>query len=449
MRRYVTTICLVTILSIILLTMAVLSTSAKMTGYLSEKQESLVVARGIEGLDAAKNRINKDLKEKVAEASVEAFDIMTQSVYDEGVNITEADANELYKYAVLQVVRGKYGMYGVDNADAFINLNQSIIGQLPELKTGELFLNEGIQPHIAIDGNKIYLKNVAVDFTYDSGYKREIMFDVFDEFNDIVLYDENPELFTYSMIADKGIYITGKTSTIMGNVYAGTHAPSELRKAEALYGESSSYGGINIMSTQVAIDSDRIVSEGVINMKGAFAVFGTEDSPVTISAKGISETDNIASKNIYALFGDIADDDISKERAMCAEAMKYFGSIEHYYDSDNDHSYLGQYRKIISSTDVTVKSDVTGVIITPGSVIIEEGVNVEGIILSGDRIYIQGNNNIVSSVEVLRGLLKEELYTEAYSKEEYATDEERALNSIHLNMKDYVGGIKRRGIVEK
>ena len=70
------------------------------------------------------------------------------------------------------------------------------------------------------------------------------------------------------------------------------------------------------------------------------------------------------------------------------------------------------------------------------------------IVLNASEI-LHGNNNIVSSVEVLRGLLKEELYTEAYSKEEYATDEERALNSIHLNMKDYVGGIKRRGIVEK
>jgi len=165
-------------------------------------------------------------------------------------------------------------------------------------------------------------------------------------------------------------------------------------------------------------------------------------------ADGIVETDNIANKNIYALFGNVNNTDISIERNAVKEAMRYLGSIEVFYDSNNDRSYIGNYRKIISSTDVTVKSDVTGVILTPANVIIEEGVNVEGLILSGDRIYIQGNNNIVASVEVLRKILKEELYQDVYVEETYDTVEERALNSIHLRMKDYLGGIRYRGIEE-
>ena len=181
-------------------------------------------------------------------------------------------------------------------------------------------------------------------------------------------------------------------------------------------------------------------------MKGAFVVFGSEKKPVEIIAKDIKETDNIASKNIYALFGTHSAGDASYEKAMIAESLKYLPSIEHYYDSENDASYEGKYRKIISSTDVTVSSDVTGIIMTPGSVIIEEGVNVEGLILSGDRIYVQGNNNIVASVDVMRGIIKEELYQEVYVYKNPVTDEERALNKLHLLVKDYLGGIEYRGI---
>ena len=131
---------------------------------------------------------------------------------------------------------------------------------------------------------------------------------------------------------------------------------------------------------------------------------------------------------------------------MVTEAIKFLPSIEHYYDSENDVSYEGKYRKILSSTDVTVSSDVTGIIMTPGNVIIEEGVNVEGLILSGDRIYVQGNNNIVASVDVMRGIIKEELYQEVYVYKNPVTDEERALNKLHLLVKDYLGGIEYRGI---
>ena len=83
---------------------------------------------------------------------------------------------------------------------------------------------------------------------------------------------------------------------------------------------------------------------------------------------------------------------------------------------------------------------------TPGSVIIEEGVNVEGLILSGDRIYVQGNNNIVASVDVMRGIIREELHNDVYIEKTPVTDEERALNKLHLFVKDYLGGIEYRGI---
>ena len=346
---------------------------------------------------------------------------------------------------MLKLIKDKYKMTGSEE-DANYSLISSLKSVVPKLEIGEITIVDNIQPYFVLDGNRITLKNIDVAFAYGVSYIRDIEFEVFYDLSDIVLYDENPELFTYAMAADKGIYVTGKTSTIIGNVYAGTHSPKEMRKAEALYNESEHFGGINIMSTQLAIESDKIVTDGNVNMKGAFVVFGSEKKPVEIIAKDIKETDNIASKNIYALFGTHSANDATNEKAMVTEAIKFLPSIEHYYDSENDVSYEGKYRKILSSTDVTVSSDVTGIIMTPGNVIIEEGVNVEGLILSGDRIYVQGNNNIVASVDVMRGIIKEELYQEVYVYKNPVTDEERALNKLHLLVKDYLGGIEYRGI---
>lgn len=446
MRQYVTSICVFIATIIFLIAICVLSCSAKMTAYLVKKQESIVIARGIEGLDLAKKAIEKDMKQKAEEASVEAYDSLTTLIYDSGVNITEEEANDLYKKTVLQLMKGKYGMLDGTDDDAAYNLDLYLESVVPELKTGELLIVDNVRPYFELEDNKINLKNIEVAFTYGNTYNRHIDFDVFANVSDIMLYDENPELFTYSMVADKGIYITGKTSTIFGNIYAGTHPPKEMRKAEALYGESESFGGINIMSTQIAVESDRIVTDGILNMKGSFVVYGSDTKPVEIVAKDIRELDNVASKNMYALFGGLSGSDTHHEKKMVTDAMQFFPSIEHYYDSENDKSYIGKYRKLISSTDITVSSDVTGIIMTPGSVIVEEGVNVEGLILSGDRIYIQGNNNIVASVDVLRGMLKEELYEQAYIETDAPTDEERALNKLHLLVKDYLGGIEYRGI---
>ena len=445
MRQYVTSICVFLSTLIFLIAMGVMTCSAKMTEYLVKKQESIVVTRGIDGLDKAKKSIEKDMKQKADEASVEAYDILSRLYYDGNVNITEAEANELYKKTVLKLIKDKYKMTGSEE-DANYSLISSLKSVVPKLEIGEITIVDNIQPYFELDGNRITLKNIDVAFAYGVSYIRDIEFEVFYDLSDIVLYDENPELFTYAMAADKGIYVTGKTSTIIGNIYAGTHSPKEMRKAEALYNESEHFGGVNIMSTQLAIESDKIVTDGNVNMKGAFVVFGSEKKPVEIIAKDIKETDNIASKNIYALFGTHSANDASNEKAMVTEALKFFPSIEHYYDSENDVSYEGKYRKILSSTDVTVSSDVTGIIMTPGSVIIEEGVNVEGLILSGDRIYVQGNNNIVASVDVMRGIIKEELYQEVYVYKNPVTDEERALNKLHLLVKDYLGGIEYRGI---
>ena len=148
---------------------------------------------------------------------------------------------------------------------------------------------------------------------------------------------------------------------------------------------------------------------------------------------------------MYALIGEyesLAEESAEKKPVM--QAMKEFENIEYYYDSENDWAYTGKYRKIISSTDITLYDDVTGIVITPGNVIVEENVNVEGLIICGDRIYIQGNNNIVSSPEVLRGIVKEEIYQDCYVDE--PASQRDNMTNIHLKLTDYLGGIEYRGV---
>ena len=66
------------------------------------------------------------------------------------------------------------------------------------------------------------------------------------EFPDVVFHAGNDDLFRYVLVAQKGIYITGPTSSVIGDIYAGKHNDQERRDAEIVYGETGTYGGINI-----------------------------------------------------------------------------------------------------------------------------------------------------------------------------------------------------------
>ena len=216
----------------------------------------------------------------------------------------------------------------------------------------------------------------------------------------------------------KGTYITGQTSSFVGSMYAGTHEFEEGREAEVIYGEKDPYGGFNFLTTQAAVFADSLITTGDINLKGAFVLFGSEDDQISIYANTINDIENYPSKTEYTIYGD----------SFLRDGSTAFVNEEHYediirlinsvagsiddissvYDSSKDPSYRGSLRKIISNEDVTVAEDFTGVIITGGNVIIESGCNVEGLVISGDRIYVYGNNNIVSSRDAVHKVLEEE-----------------------------------------
>lgn len=438
MKHFVTSLSLFTALMIVFLTLGVLSCSANMTRFLLNREEGIAVARGTAGMNKAEEEISDAFQSMAHSCSIQSFDEMTRFIYDEGITISEEEAFKIYKVGFLNRIRKSIG----DTDESLIDyLSQ----QLPDVKTGTITIDRKNPPFYSMEQESVYIKNINLKYKYKDVYEKKGTFDVSVPIGQIVLYDGNEEIFDYSLIGAKGIYVTGKTSTIFGNIYAGVHEPTEMRNAEALYGEKNYYGGINIMSTQVALHSDKIISEGAVNLKGSFTLFGNEEQPVLLKARDIYETDNIANKNVYALIGQyeaLADD--SEEKAAVEEAMEKFEEIEYYYDSANDMGYTGKYRKIISSSDVTLYDDVTGIVMTPRSVIVEEGVNVEGLIICGDRIYIQGNNNIVSSKEVLRGILKEEVHENSCIDESVESKDNMLM--IHLNVTDYFGGIEYRGV---
>ena len=265
---------------------------------------------------------------------------------------------------------------------------------------------------------KCSIDNVVISYIANDSVMGEKTYSINIEPPDVSFSDESANFFDYSLISMKGTYITGETSSFVGSMYAGTHDYEEGREAEVTYGEKDPYGGINFLTTQAAVYGDSIITTGDINLKGAFVLFGSEDDQISVYANTINDIENYPSKTEYTVYGN----------SFLRDGSAAFVNEEHYeniiriinsvagsiddissvYNSAEDASYQGSVSKIISNEDVTLTSDFTGVIITGGNVIIEAGCNVEGLVISGDRIYIYGNNNIVSGRDVVKKLIEEE-----------------------------------------
>lgn len=311
-------------------------------------------------------------------------------------------------------------------------------------KKGKIILDAKNRPTFNVicdeeTGNikSLLLEDLTFIYSYGENYVQSRSYDYEIDVPYGVFFDGNDELFDYSMIGQKGIYITGKTSSVVGNIFAGTHTASEYRTAESGYGERKIYGGINIMSTQLGVEAEKVISTGEINLKGAFAVFGTEETPITIYSGDINELSGFFMSTSYTLNGTAQPrngSDYEEAVKLIDSCRGLIDSSSYYYDSDNDDTYGGKYRKIISGTDVSITGDFTGVIITPGNVIVEADSNVEGLIYAGDRIYVQGNNNIVSNRDILRAMLAEELSNENIDPA--------------YKMSSYFGGLKKSGLEE-
>lgn len=426
-------ILLTTVFGLMSIGLFVLMFAARSMTVSTQLLKQRVEIRSTMGLEEAESEL-KDILNVHAREAAERVYVQTQEelMKPDAPSLSEQEALNLYRLHYCEALK----------VECTADVLAEELARRFDPKKGDARLNEDADTSFEIcfdesgqDMTACALRNVTLTYSYADSYEKTASLDYTFALPEATFYNGNDLLFDYSLVGKKGIYFTGNTSSVVGNIFAGTHPAEEYRKAEAGYGERKNYGGINLMATQLGVEADRIISTGDINLKGSFAAFGTEEKPIDIYANEINEIAGYFMHTNYTVFGrehPRNGEDYTEAVELIDTASGELESFNYYYDSENDEAYRGRYRKILSNTDVTLSGDYTGVVMTSGNVIIEADCNVEGLVYALDRIYVQGNNNIVSNRDVLRRIIEEECG---------AVDPDPA-----FQLKQYMGGMVYRGL---
>lgn len=437
-RRYRVTEMFLLILTIILFGLSCFVVQGKMVGIYKKAAMQRSIINGVESINTASDIVIDNLSNTAKQCAIDEYEEFSKIGSNIGNYLmSEAEVESHYRKGYFNRL---CDVMGANSAEICDYLQKQIDDT--DLKNVSVKNENSTSLLYSEDENglitKIFLRDVSFEYTDPIIGKRTEKLDYELGIPKTLFYTENEELFNYSMVARKGMYITGPTSSIIGNLYAGVHSREEMRNKETEYGEILNYGGINILSTQLSVMADKVVTDGDININGSFVVLSSDNKDVSCYARNMNIFDGFAKKTIYMLDGTFSKiNALSEEEAISysrsasklSDSFRSLNDIPLYYDSNNDEDYRGPYRKIISNVDVELTEDFTGLVITPCNVIVGNDVNVEGLILSGDRIYVRGNNNIVSNRSILVKIIKNEI------QREY---EYEAL--------DYLNGIDYRGI---
>ncbi len=428
------------LLMIILFAMSVLSASRGAVDMYRESARQRSVVRSVQGISRASSAIESAVSSIAREAGREQYEKLLGLIReDEDIRLSEKDLEGIFRTGYANIIVSELGKDS-------LSLCERLDSFLPDDDRGTTAVLSSLETHLYSEKDAsgsvaaLWIKNVTI--TYDDpliGTRTEkLNYNI--RFPDAVFHAGNDDLFRYCMVAGKGIYIMGSTSSVIGDMFAGSHRAEECRDAELIYGETGTYGGINIYSTQLGVQSDRIVSEGDININGSFVMFGSGSEKLRCYARRMNEIGGLSKDTDYKLDGEFFHigelDEEHYEEFHAAENLAELSlgnlrSIPVYYDSNNDGGYTEKYRKLISDSDVEIINDFTGIVATPGNVIVHKDVNFEGIILCGDRIYIRGNNNIVANAGVARTVIASE-------------DGVRGI----IRVMDYIGGMKASGLAD-
>lgn len=408
-----------------------------------ESQRSIV--RRVEDLDFGTRVLTDKMTEVAEQCALEQYKVM-MLLLDSGSleEKSETDLYRIYRQGYVSRLNKEFG-FNASSMKAKINeiLEESNIENVRVCEDDDKV------PHFEMKkdtlGNIISARfsNITLEFEDDiSKYQGpNCSFEV--QFPEPQFREGNEDLLSYCMMAKKGIYITGQTSSIVGNVYAGEHSAEDCRDAEALYGEIGAYGGLNIFSSDVGFKSDVIVSESNINLNGAFVIFSPEHEKVKCFGKSLNEIQGYNRQTQYSMAGDFYEiDSISeellneylKQKELMDLSVKGFEDIGLFYDSQNDEKYKGTFRKIISTESVELSEDFEGVVMTPQSIIVDQGVSVQGLLLTSDRIYLQGDNAIVYDYDIVRTMLKEEKIRQDEIAEELANGDSSVEISLDMDV---------------
>lgn len=438
MRRYHWVRLYALLLMIILFTTVFLAASKSALHLFREATRQRSIVRSVEGISDASSSIIKGVSSIAADAGREQYDqLLELVVVEDDSRLSERDLEGYFRLGYVNKIKNVLGSDGEQLCD---RLNSFIAADGLSNVTVDAREDTALSEETDSDGNIISLRIKNVSITYDDPVtgKRTDTLSYSVMFPDAVFHAGNDDLFRYCLVARKGIYITGRTSSVIGDIFAGDHTAQECREAEIVYGETGTYGGINILSTQLGVKSDRILSMGDINLNGSFALFGPNLDSLKCFGSRINEIEGFSKKTDYTLDGKFipihkADEPSLEEYheaiGLVDKSLAPLTTVTIYYDSDNDRTYTGKYRKLIAGTDVEISNDFTGIVVARSNVIIDRDVNFEGLILCGDRIYMRGNNNIVANPSVARAIIASE------SEGEY-----------NIRIKDNIGGLRDAGL---
>ncbi|MCR5591436.1 MAG: hypothetical protein K6F73_07850 [Lachnospiraceae bacterium] len=425
-------------LMIILFAVAVLSGLRWSVDMYRESARQRSVVRSVQGIGRASSAIEKAVSSIARTAGQEQYEKLQELIMDDDdIRFSEKELEGYFRTGYANRIKSALGK----DSHSVCTMLDSFI---PEDERNTLSVADNPETHVYMekdaDGNTaaLWIKNVTIRYDDPLIGERTDKISYSVRFPEAVFHAGNDDLFRYCMVAGKGIYIMGSTSSIIGDIYAGKHTAEECRDAELVYGETGTYGGINILSTQLGVKSDRIVSEGDININESFVVFSPEGGELCCYGQRMNEIEGLSKDATYTLDGTfyhtskLEGEQFAEYRSivnLVGLSLGNLKSIPIYYDSNNDGGYSEKYRKLISDSDIELTKDFTGIVATPGNVIVHKDVNFEGIILCGDRIYIRGNNNIVANAGVDRTII---------------ASEDGAQGIIRVM--DYIGGMKASGL---
>ncbi|MCR5831617.1 MAG: hypothetical protein K6G67_05665 [Lachnospiraceae bacterium] len=440
MRRYHWVRLYALLLMIILFLLSVLAVSGSSFSIFRESATQRSIVHSVQDIDRASAVIMKEVTQIARSAGQEQYESLLELVRaEDDTSLSEKELDDYFRMGYANRIRDKLG----DNASTICEnlakiLENGAPGNVRVIYDPDTVIDEDSDESGVTTGLRI--RNVT--FECDgraSGIRRDTL-SYRIRFPDVVFHAGNDDLFRYVLVAQKGIYITGQTSSIIGDIYAGKHSDQERRDAEIVYGETGTYGGINILTTQLGVKADRIVCQGDINVNGSFVIFSPLAETLECYAQRMNEIRGFSKETVYTLDGEFIptykmDEALLTEYndtiSLVDRSLDRLDTISIYYDSNNDGIYVGKYRKLISGTDIEIANDFTGIVATPGNVIIHNDVNFEGTILCGDRIYIMGNNNIVSNPGIIRSIMASDFNDE---------------NNIKVS--NYISGLKGAGYTE-
>ena len=305
-------------------------------------------------------------------------------------------------------------------------------GFLPETEGARFMLSEAPLPSFSLDYDQSLgeikgcrVSDIIVGYMKDGSNEGQKVFDLSIDPPPADFADAPVSINDFCMLGMKGIYISGETSAIVGDIYAGTHTYEEGREEETDYGEMDPYGGINILNTSLSVSGNIIITEGDINIKGSYVSLGKDNATASVFAKALNDIDSFPQVTEYSVNGQLFLRDGSNVytnenryeeiMALMNETFGRISVIDSRYDSNGpadsdakDNDGEERLRKIIADDDVTIDEDYTGAVITTGNIYVEEGISVEGLLIAGDRIYVRGNNSIVSGPDVINAILRSE-----------------------------------------